>query len=359
MKVAIIGSALDNQNAGIHYYTKGLISSLENGPFNGSLLIIRSKKSNEFPTAQTITVPEYNFPGWASFRLFVLIPWLLKKHQVDVVIEPGHFGPFNLPRGIKRVTVMHDLTPILFPEFHTFAGSFLQKLFLSKILKKADLILANSNHTQQDLERHYPVTKGKIIRIYPGIDPLFKPQLDEAKIKSYGILASYFLFVGTLEPRKNLIALLELYEKYRNSSEEWVQLVLVGQKGWKMDDFFIQLERHPYKKDILLPGYVPREDLPILYSHCQKFLYLSVYEGYGFPPLEAAACGANCLVNKNSSLKELPNLASGIEALPCEHWLENLKNREIASPKDHPPSWSEFGIEITRSLSTLDSEAFN
>ena len=115
----------------------------------------------------------------------------------------------------------------------------------------------------------------------------------------------YFLYVGTIEPRKNLITLLKAFSKFKKSLNSDIKLIIVGQPGWKTGAFYNHLEQNQYKRDIILTGFVDEEALPQLYSHATAFIYPSEYEGFGLPILEAMACGAPVIAARNSSLTEV------------------------------------------------------
>lgn len=306
MKIAIIADPLDNQNAGVHIYTKSLVMQLLEQQADYEIILIRQKMDAELKGVEQIVVPNIQLPiGYASLRLFFIIPYILRKKQVDVVIEPAHFGPFNLSARTKRVTVIHDLTPIKFPQHHRWHSQILQRLFLGGILKRADLIITNSKNTSKDLEQYYPITKHKNKAILLGKEAMYQPSPNPAMVKELGIYQPFFLFVGTIEPRKNLLVLLEAYETFCAEEGTHLELVIVGGKGWKSQTFEAALENHPNKQSIRLLGYVKKEVLPVLYTHTKAFIYPSLYEGFGFPVLEAMACGTPVICSNTSSLPEV------------------------------------------------------
>ncbi|MEM1319707.1 MAG: glycosyltransferase family 1 protein [Bacteroidota bacterium] len=305
MRIAIIADPLDNQRAGVHVYTREFIRALLQDDQDHEYLLIREKVDPDLEVQQ-IAVPNVRLPiGFASFRLFVWIPLLLRRLKVDAVLEPAHFGPFNLPSHVRRITVIHDLTPILFPQHHRFHSQLLQRIFLKGILRRAHLILANSAHTASDLHQYYPFTEGKVATIHLGRERHYQPTDSRTFLQSQNIKAPYFLFVGTIEPRKNLGVLLQAYAQFRQQSEAKVLLLIVGQKGWKSESLFEQIEVHPYREDIILTGYVDIAYLPELYSQALGFIYPSLYEGFGFPVLEALACGAPVICSRRASLPEV------------------------------------------------------
>lgn len=307
MRIAFIADALDNQYAGIHIYTREIIKALAKVDKENTYIALRMKAGNEFEglPVEQLVVPSPPLPGYAGFRLFVKIPQALVKAKADIVIEPRHFGPFNLPKHIKRMTVIHDLTPVLFPKMHEWVSSQLQRRFLPSILKRTNHIITNSEYTKADVLRVYPFTKNKTTAILLGKEAIFKPTHNDAVLPKYGIQKPYILSVGTLEPRKNLSRLLLAYEQMKAQINPLIQLVLVGKKGWKNKDLMERIAQSPFAKDIILTGYVERQDLPVLYSSAAFFVYPSLYEGFGLPVLEAMACGTAVLTSNVSSLPEV------------------------------------------------------
>ncbi len=305
MRIAIIADPLDNQRAGVHVYTRNLVNALIKYDDKNEYILIREKVDPALKIRQ-VAVPNIHLPiGFASLRLFFLIPLVARRLKVDAVFEPAHFGPFNLPKRIKRITMIHDLTPILFSSFHRYHSQLLQKIFLKRILKKSDLVLSNSNNTTADLKKVYPFTANKTSTIHLGKEPLFHPTESKEFLELHNINDPYFCYVGTIEPRKNLVLLLEAYQDFRENTKDKIQLILVGQKGWKSEDFYEKLEQHPYRQDILLAGFIEKRFLPEVYSHSLALIYPSIYEGFGLPVVEAMACGTNVICPSNSSLTEV------------------------------------------------------
>ena len=310
MKIAFLADSLDFQYGGIHVYTKELLTALAEIDTKNEYLIIRNKKTGEFQGCEEIAVPYPSIPGYRAWRIFFQLPKIIKKNNVDIVVEPAHFGPFNLPSKIKRITVIHDLTMFLFPEYHIFASQFLQQKFLPRILRKADHIITNSANTSKDLHQFFPFTKNKSTSILLGKDQIFQPFKNENLLKRYKITVPYFLCTATLEPRKNIELLIEAFNDFKEKTALPYQLVLIGKKGWKAEPIFKAIENSPFKKDILLPGYVPKEDLPVFYSMAEIFIYPSKYEGFGLPILEAMACGTPIITSNISSLPEVGGTAA-------------------------------------------------
>ena len=306
MRIVILGDPLDNQKAGVHYYTKELLQHLGEGKFSHDYHVVRLRRDPKIRGVKQKVVPNYPWiPGYKAFRMFVLIPVLLRRMNADVVVEPAHFGPFNLPRKMHRVTVIHDLTPVLFPALHRGHSQLLQRIFLKGILKRASLIVTNSVCTLNDVNRLYPFTSKKTHAIHLGKDPVFRPTRDPSVLEKYKLTRPYFLFVGTIEPRKNLELLLKAFQILRERSQADTGLVIVGQRGWKTASFDKALDCHPFKKDIKKLGYLPRNELPVIFSSALGYIQPSLYEGFGIPVLEAMSCATPCIVSNVSSLPEI------------------------------------------------------
>lgn len=361
--IAILAGPLDDQNAGIHVYTREMIRSFLKSKLCNYVLV-RQKHAEIFSDSmKEVTVPFYRFIGLKTIRLFLMIPFNLLKINPDIVIEPAHFGPFNLPKRIKRVTIIHDLTPIMYPQWHRLHSQLLHRIFLKGILKHASLILTNSENTLRDLNKCFPFTIDKSIMIYPGIDPYYCIPENDITLRK----EPFLLYTGTIEPRKNLVTLLEAYQKFRDQSHFKHKLIITGGKGWKSETFYNTLEKHPYRQDIELRGYVSKEALRLLYRTTSAFIYPSYYEGFGFPVAEAMSCGACCIISETSSLTEVgqdsaiyfnPNnseeLAEKItQVLTDKKNVENLihKGREQAAKFN----WDEFAIKFEKELVKLAS----
>ncbi|MCF8236756.1 MAG: glycosyltransferase family 4 protein [Saprospiraceae bacterium] len=306
-RIAIIADSIDNQKGGVHVYTRELVKGLLlASPGDLEFLLLREKRDPHLQGMRQIVIPNIRIGlGLAAVRLFLIVPFILWWNRVDAVIEPAHFGPFNLPKRIKRVTVIHDLTPLLFPQYHRFHSQWLQRIFLKRILSKASLIVANSTYTADDIRRFFPFTRGKVASILLGYDPSMQRVEDTAVLKNLEITSPFWLAVGTIEPRKNLVRLLEAYRLFRESHDARVCMVIVGERGWKSEPFFEALEHHPFRADILLTGYVSQHQLTALYSLAIGLVYPSEYEGFGLPVLEAFACGCPVICSNVSSLPEV------------------------------------------------------
>lgn len=310
MRIAFLADPLDRQYGGIQVYLKELLKAISQLDTQHEFLIVRPERRGEFKGMEEMVVPWKNFPGYRAWRLFVEIPRLLVKKQVDIVVEPAHFGPFNLPKNIKRITVIHDLTMFLFPDDHLFFSQFLQRKFLPRILKKATHIITNSKNTSKDLEHFFPWTKGKNTPVLLGKNEQYRPSVQPLTLLKYHLQQPYFLCIGTLEPRKNIPLLIQAFSQFKALTGLPHQLVLIGKEGWKTQEIFEAIVDSAFQANISVLGYVEEGDLPVFYSMATAFVYPSKYEGFGLPVLEAMACGAPVLTTKVSSLAEVGGAAA-------------------------------------------------
>jgi glycosyltransferase involved in cell wall biosynthesis len=176
-------------------------------------------------------------------------------------------------------------------------------------------VLADSEATRRDLIRQYGISETKIDVVYPGRDeslaPVHDPLLRNAVQARYGCRTPYILYLGTLHPRKNLVRLVQAFAQLRARASETevplgqLQLVLAGQKGWLYQEIFAEVRRQGLEDHVTLTGYVAGEDLAALLSGAEAFAFPSLYEGFGFPVLEAMACGVPVVCSGTSSLPEV------------------------------------------------------
>jgi glycosyltransferase involved in cell wall biosynthesis len=353
LKTIVVFNAgpLHNQSAGIHVWTKEILKALHDLKLQGQMpdhlhwILFTEKPTDDYPLFEVKTIPVFRyFPGYAAFRLFFLLPFMAIHLRANYFIEPAHFGPFNLPRRIKRITVIHDLTPILFPHWHRRFSSLAQRLFFPQILRNADQIISVSHSTKRDIERVYPFTFGKIKVIYPGISKKFTP---DPEVKR----EPFLLFVGTIEPRKNLEGVIKFFEEIKEIPEfRHFKLIIAGRKGWKTSEFNRAYQNCKYNADINLEGFVSEERKIELYRSCAIFIYLSHYEGFGFPIFEAMACGAPVITSRNSSLEEIgQDYVVYLEGNYIEVFQKSL-NSSALNPKN-PYTWEKSADTLFEVLS--------
>lgn len=289
MKIVILADSISTQSSGIHYYGVQFVERLLRDFPNNDYHLIASKKLEQFDIPQTI-IPLKAFPLHLRFRQIFSIPKAVKKLNPDHVIELAHFGPFRLDTKIKRTTVIHDLTPIYFPAYHSSFSHWMHKLLMPGIIKKADSIIVNSSLTKEDVIKFQASANSKLNTIFPDID------IPNSTQKAKHAQGKYLLTVGTIEPRKNYKLLIDAFKSIGDKDKE-VKLVIVGKMGWKMDGFQSLIDQHPHKDRIIITGFVTREELWSYYENARAFVFTSNYEGFGIPVLEACYHGLPLLLS--------------------------------------------------------------
>ena len=366
MRILINAIALDNQNTGIHYYLKDMVNALATGAQEHEYILVRQRRDPQLALKQ-ISVWNKRLPMAYPYRLFfilpLLIPYLAIRYRVDAVLEPAHLGPFNLPKRIKRITIIHDLTAIKFPALHRWHSQILQNIFLKNILRRANLIITNSRHTSRDVVEFESSLERKTHCISPSVN--CDTSLAQSAPQHIQISGRYMLCIGTIEPRKNLICLLRAYEKYRHDTSGALKLVIAGGMGWKYQSFLELLENSKYRNDILITGYVSEIEKAQLLANCLFFIYPSLYEGFGLPVLEAIHYGKAVIVSETSSLSEVAgdcalyvnpksedDIAEKIARLSTDDALRSSLEDNCAA-QAQKFSWKGFAVEFETLLTRL------
>lgn len=279
-------------------------------------------------------VYSYRFPPtllqiW--WRKFSIIPVELFIGKVDVFFSSDFLRP-PLFKGTKEITTIHDLTWKLFPEYHEERIIKAHEKKLEKTIKYHDTIIVDSQSTKNDLIKFYPeVEKNKVHVIYPGIGEEFRPIVNENKIKEvltrYLILdTKYLLYVGAIEPRKNLIRSIEVFgELIKDKKFSDFKFIIAGRAGWRKENVFQRVIELNLQDKVQFIGFVEDEDLPYLYSGADLTVYLSSYEGFGLPPLESLACGTKVIAGDNSSLTETVDKEFLVNVNDKDKILEKMK----------------------------------
>ncbi len=236
---------------------------------------------------------------WEQVRL----PRAASSAGIDLL----HSLHYTRPRFLSCASVVtfHDMTFFLYPELHTRSKRIFFPWAIRMSARRSEAIISDSESTRRDAIRILGIPPEKIVAVPLGISEEFKPIADTRLLdsirKKYHLPERFILFVGLIEPRKNLPLLLRAYARLVER-EDPPPLVLAGRLGWDSGPFFQLIEDLKLKQNIHLPGYIPAVDLPVLYNLAQIFVYPSSYEGFGFPPLEAMACGTPVITTAVSAM---------------------------------------------------------
>lgn len=223
-----------------------------------------------------------------------------------------HFFNYIAYPGVKGKTIItvHDMVYKAFPETVRARTKYMLDSGLNKSMKRADIIVTDSQFSKSEILKYFPQHENKIRVVPCGVDlEKFKPCSDKQIIqrvkKSLGIEGEYFLYLGTIEPRKNLERLIEAYHIFSQKEKNPPKLVLAGGKGWLYDSIFQKVTDLGLSDNVIFTKYVPSEDMNPLMCGALAFVFPSIYEGFGMPPLEAMACGVPVLASDAASLPEV------------------------------------------------------
>ncbi len=307
MRVVLDGRALAGVRAGGARYVRHLVRGLAQLGEENEYWLCAHREMKERPVQEGgnfhYRVDRYPLGSiWQN----VALPRILKEVRADIFHSTLFTVPLRMP--CPAVVTVFDLTPLLFPQWHTLKVRMTIRGLLGRSVRKARLVIVLSDSTRSDLIRLLGTGEEKIRVIPLGVDECFRPRgkdepgVDEVRRRIAGG-REYLLHVGTIEPRKNLALVVGAYARVRRQlGKKPPVLVLAGAGGWGMKGFRKQIEDTGCGEDIVQAGYVTEDELPCLYNGASAVLYPSFYEGFGLPPLEAMASGVPVLAADSSSL---------------------------------------------------------
>jgi len=314
MRIGIDGLPLTEELTGIGYYTlelanhlaaqadeiqvvspKAYLSSLTQQPERPEKLrLVRSRVS---PISR----------HWWSIGL----PRYIRRHGIEVF----HGTNFEVPlrRVCPAVVTIHDLSMLLYPHTQERKRVRRAQRRLPLMARAATMIITPTESARREVHEHLRIPMHRIVAVPEAARSCFRRLEEEQTISvrsRLGIDQDFLLFVGTVEPRKNLSTLVRAFEEVLRVREKPLLLVIAGRKGWLVDDLYTSLKHSPAAGSIIFTGYLADEDLCALYSSCAAFIYPSVYEGFGLPPLEAMTCGAPVIAGDIPAIKEVVGAAA-------------------------------------------------
>lgn len=311
MTIYVDVSAAINSRAGLGRYARslvdGLIQELDVPP-----TLFYNRSSNAQLPAAWQSVPRRSVRlGYKPWRLSVWLGQLMRLSYKRLVPDARVFHATEhllMPLGdVPTVLTVHDLIFKLFPQHHKRLNYWFLNAAMPLFVRRADAIIAISQATKNDLIRHFGTPDNKITVVHEAAAAHFyvPPNSEVARVRAkYDLPDRFLLSVGTIEPRKNLSRLVESLVQLRTYDRR-LKLVVVGAKGWLYEEFFERVKALQLEDAVILPGYVPDEDLPAVFRAATVYVMASVYEGAGLPVLEAMACGCPVVSSRESSLPEL------------------------------------------------------
>lgn len=224
-----------------------------------------------------------------------------------------HFFNYCVPPGVygKKVVTIHDMAFHRYAETVHWKTKMMLKINLKKSIQRADAIISVSEFTKKEIQIFYNVSPEKIYVVPNGVDydrfhQNYSEEIKRKVKEKYGIEKEYFLYFGNIEPRKNLIRLVEAYSKAKEKyGSDFPLLIIGGAKGWLCKEIYKNVENSGYSDSIKFIGYVADEEVPILMGAAEIFCFVPLYEGFGMPAIEAMACGTAVLASNNSAVAEV------------------------------------------------------
>ncbi len=295
------------RRAGIHQYISNILTHLPDVDDGLTYTVLANHALDQLSPQmhQQISTLQTRRPWKRIVWEQTVQPFMVRRLKPDLY----HGMAFVAPRGLRcpSVVTVYDLSFVRYPEvLSRLRREYLQR-FTRASCQRAARIIAISESTAQDMVRLWRIPRDKIDVTLLGVSSQFQP-LPEDEVEAFRsreeLPQRFLLFVGTLEPRKNLPLLLRAYARLPADCRQEVHLVIGGGRGWMYDEIFATIAQHNLVDTVHTPGYIPAEDLALWYNAAEALVYPTLYEGFGFPIIEAMACGKPVLASNSSSLPE-------------------------------------------------------
>ena len=322
MRIAFDGTTLRPGRTGVGYYSEHLLQHLaREADGNEFVVVSNGPVETSAPLPPRVRVAAgYGFPLRLPWMQLVA-PGMLDELDIDVAHFTNSVVPLASP--IPTIVTIHDMSLTLFPRYHPVRRLLLNRPLAGLAARRVDAIITVSHSARRDILRLHNVAPERVRVVHEAAAPAFQPITDRARLDAvrhrYELPDRFILYVGTIEPRKNLPRLIEAFAERRRSGDLPHALVCVGRYGWRARDVRATVERLGLERAIRFTGYAPYADLPAIYNLAEFFVFPSLHEGFGLPVIEAMACGVPVIVGRNSSLVEIAGDAAEMaDALSVE-----------------------------------------
>lgn len=303
------------RSAGIHHYIDNLLRHLPEADPALRYTVFVGAGQPEMPGAmiERTTLPTLK-PVVRIVWEQLIQPMALRRARADLLHSLAFVSPVVAP--CPAVVTVYDISFKLTPDRFLPAQRLYLSAFTAHSCRRARRVIAISESTKRDVVRVFGLPAEKVDVAYPGIDPVFRP-LPRAEVEAFrtrkGLPECFILYLGTLEPRKNLSSLIRAFANLKSQIAN-LKLILAGAKGWLYNDLFRLVQELNLTDSVFFPGYVPAEELVLWYNAASVFAYPSSYEGFGLPVAEALACGRPVVTSNVSSLPEAAGEAARLVA---------------------------------------------
>ena len=302
------------RNGGVSRYIRYLLTQLikQPGEHNYTVFVNGQDVIENLASHPQIT---YISTPWPQSRPAVRVAWeqltlptLIRQKHIDVLHSPVNVLPERIPGNCSTIVTLHDLAFLRFPTVLTRAKRIYHRTFTIRSLRRATMIITVSDSTQRDAHELVGIPFERMQTVYTCIDERFSNVSTQEKIRAFKeeheLTAGFILYLGTLEPRKNIDTLIDVYARLRQIHGVREKLVLAGAKGWLYDTIFEKVKRLGLETEVIFPGFVSDSEQVLWYQAASAFAYPSLYEGFGIPVAEALACGTPVVTSNVSSLPE-------------------------------------------------------
>jgi len=312
MKIAVnTRFLLSNYLEGYGYFVFEVFKYLTNNhPEHQFIFIFDRPFDKRFVFSSNITPvvvgPPARHPLLWKYWFDLKIPSVLKKNKADVFVSVD--GLCSLRTATPQCLVIHDVAFLHYPAHIKRSHLYFFKKYIPQFLKKANSIATVSEFSKKDILNHYKTDPEKISVVYSAAKEIFKPvtiEIAEATKEKFTDRAEYFLYIGAIHPRKNLVNLLKAFSIFKKRLKSNMKLVLAGRLAWKYDSFIQNLKKYKFKEDVIMLGYLSEDELVKITGSAYALVYPSLLEGFGVPVLEAMKCAVPVITSSGSSMEEI------------------------------------------------------
>jgi glycosyltransferase involved in cell wall biosynthesis len=354
MLIAFDGTTLTPGRTGVGYYTEHLLQHLAREvAYTGDEIVVVSNKpiDTQAPLPTRVQIHDgHRFPiriGWMQMRAAAAL------HAVAP--DVAHFTNGMIPLGspVPTVVTVHDMSLRLYPRCHPMRRLLLNRPLMHVAIQQATAIVTVSHSARRDLLNLHGIAPERVSVVHEAASPVFRPISDRARLDDvralYSLPERFILYVGTIEPRKNLMRLMTAFADARKAGIAH-RLVCVGPYGWASRDLSGHIERLGIRDAVQFTGYVPFEHLPAIYNLGDFFAFPSLYEGFGLPVVEAMASGLPVLTSNTSSLGEIAgDAAETIDPADTDAMTESI--RKLATDRELRAHLADRGLRRARDFS--------
>ena len=351
LKIGINGRFLVAKKTGVQRTAYNLVKTLVSVDRENEYYLFTGKKElgkPEWDYPNVTVVASFVEPGKTLRNMFweqLVLPYLAKKYKVDLLHSPANMSPLFF-KG-KSLVHIHDVCFVVNPQWYSFAFRTWYNWVIPRLAKRAARVITNSNNSKNDLLQFCKLPVEKVSMVYWAVDDSFLGN-NTRSVGEEWTLKDYILYVGSLEPRKNIGSLVEAFQLLRNQHPDLkTKLILIGGESPLFAE--LKLKISDYQDDIILKGFVDDDELKAYYRHAGLVAYPSLYEGFGLPPLEAMASGAPVVTSITSSLPEVVGNAA-IKVNPYDIRQLSESMAKILLNPDHRKDLINRGFEQVKSF---------